>query len=113
MQELKQQIEHRQIESLISEQGRTPVPGMQIFQDTTDFMKLDFGDVLVLEDTPYFIIRNEKEVGFWMDGDPKYWVKGIKYDIVDTDNIEKVSNLLNNFLSTACRVILLFKKIQQ
>lgn len=75
MQALKQQIEHRQIKSLISEQGRTPVPGMRIFQDTTDFMKLDSGDVLILENTPYFIIRNEKEVGFGMDGDPKYWVK--------------------------------------
>ena len=75
MQALKQQMEHKQIETLIRAQGRTPMPGMRIFQDSTDFMKLDSGDILGLGDKPFFIIRNEKEVGFGMDGDPKYWVK--------------------------------------
>ena len=75
MQVLKQQIEHRHIEALIRAQRRTPIPGMRIYQDTTDFMKLDSGDILVLGNNPFFIVRNEKEVGFGMDGDPKYWVK--------------------------------------
>lgn len=72
MQVLKQQIEHRHIEALIKAQRRTPIPGMRIYQDTTDFMKLDSGDVLVLGTNPFFIVRNEKEVGFGMNDDPKY-----------------------------------------
>lgn len=75
MQAIQKQIELSRIEGLIRARGRTPLPGMRIFQDTTDFMKLDSGDILVLGDKPFFIIRNEKEVGFGMDGDPKYWVK--------------------------------------
>lgn len=68
-------MEYRQIEDLILAQGRTPMPGMSIFQDTSDFMKLDSGDIMLLDNKPFFIVRNEKEVGFGMDGDPKYWVK--------------------------------------
>lgn len=60
---------------LIRNSGRQTAPGMKIVEDTTEFMDLDPGDVMVLEEIPYLISRNEKEVGFGQDDEPKYWVK--------------------------------------
>lgn len=64
-----------QVEELIVEQGRKPASRMRIVDDTTDFMALDPGDVMVLDDTPYLITRNEKEEGFGQDNESKFWVK--------------------------------------
>ena len=55
--------------------GRKMKPEMSIFQDTSDFMNLEAGDVILLEDTPYLISRNEREYGYGQDDDQKYWVK--------------------------------------
>jgi len=63
------------INGLILNKGRKVKPGMSIYVDTTAFMDLDSGDVLLLDGEPYLISRNEIESGFGMDGDPKYWVK--------------------------------------
>jgi len=53
-----------------------PIPlSLKIVEDTTEFMSIDKGDILLLDETPYLVRNNEKEVGFGMDGDPKYWVK--------------------------------------
>jgi hypothetical protein len=53
-----------------------PIPSaINIVDDTTEFMNIDRGDVLMLDNTPYFVKSNEREIGFGMDGDPKYWVK--------------------------------------
>lgn len=64
-----------QVEELIVEQGRKPASRMRIVDDTTDFMALNPGDVMVLNDTPYLITRNEKEEGFGQDNESKFWVK--------------------------------------
>jgi hypothetical protein len=53
-----------------------PIPSaLNIVEDTTKFMSIDRSDVLLLDNTPYFVKSNEKEIGFGMDGEPKYWVK--------------------------------------
>ena len=53
-----------------------PVPlNFRIIEDTTEFMGLDKDDVLLLDNIPYLILRNEKEIGFGLDDEPKYRVK--------------------------------------
>lgn len=53
-----------------------PVPSkLKIVEDTTEFMDLDRNDVILLDNTPFLVIRNEKEIGFGFDNEPKYWVK--------------------------------------
>ena len=61
--------------SLIEQSGRKPKPDMTVYRDTSAFMDLEPGDVIVLEDTPFLISRNERESDCGMDDDPKYWVK--------------------------------------
>ena len=67
-------LEH-QIHELMHKRGRKIAPQMTVYDDTSAFMDLDSGDVILLEGEPYLISRNEIESGFGMDGDPKYWVK--------------------------------------
>ncbi|WP_170302486.1 hypothetical protein [Desulfosarcina widdelii] len=43
--------------------------------DTTDFYKVDYGDVLVLGNHPYLILNNAKEGRFGLDDQEKFWVK--------------------------------------
>ncbi|MBC2745257.1 MAG: serine/threonine protein kinase, partial [Desulfosarcina sp.] len=43
--------------------------------DTTDFFKVDYGDVLLLADHPYLILNNAKEGRFGLDDQEKFWVK--------------------------------------
>lgn len=45
-----------------------------IFTDTTEFMKIESGDVIKLEGLHYLVIRDEAERSFGIE-DPKYWVK--------------------------------------
>jgi hypothetical protein len=53
-----------------------PVPyKFRIIKDTTEFMALDKDDIILLDHIPYLILRNEKEIGFGLDNEPKYWVK--------------------------------------
>ena len=68
-------MNRKQVEALITERGRKPSSRMRIVDDTSDFMALNPGDVMVLNDNPYLISRNEKESGFGQDDDPKFWVK--------------------------------------
>ena len=65
----------KQINNLFEERGRKTHPNMHIYHDTSAFMDIESGDVIVLDDVPFLINRNEKESGFGMDDDPKYWVK--------------------------------------
>lgn len=46
----------------------------RIYRDTTEFMKISYGDVIALEDQHYLVLRDEAERSFGIE-DPKYWVK--------------------------------------
>lgn len=83
-------MERREIEKLIVSKDRKVTEEMKIVTDTTDFMKLDNGDVLILGNDPYLILRNEKERGFGMDDDPKFWVKRVIDLKNDTKKIVKL-----------------------
>jgi len=47
----------------------------QIHTDTTDFFRVEYGDVLVLGDGIYLVRHNAKEGRFGLDDDIKFWVK--------------------------------------
>lgn len=68
-------MKNDEIISLIEQSGRKMKPDMTVYHDTSAFMDLEPGDVIVLEDTPFLISRNERESDGSMDDDPKYWVK--------------------------------------
>ena len=47
----------------------------QIHTDTTDFFRVEYGDIVVLGDSPYLVRHNAKEGRFGIDDDVKFWVK--------------------------------------
>ena len=47
----------------------------QIHTDTTDFFRVEYGDVVVLMGRPYLVRHNAKEGRFGIDDDVKFWVK--------------------------------------
>jgi hypothetical protein len=52
------------------------LPGnFRICTDTTDFFRVDYNDVLILNNHPYLVRGNAKEGRFGIDDEPKYWVK--------------------------------------
>ena len=68
-------MKNTRINDLLEKRGRKINPDMYVYHDTSAFMDIESGDVIVLDDVPFLISRNEKESGFGMDDDPKYWVK--------------------------------------
>jgi hypothetical protein len=51
------------------------VPGRVKVKDTSDFFRVDYDDVVVLDSVPYFIRNNEREGRFGIDDEQKFWVK--------------------------------------
>lgn len=49
----------------------------RIVTDTTEFMSIDYGDVMLLEGKHYLVNKNLSERRFGLE-DPKYWVKRCK-----------------------------------
>ena len=55
-----------------------PIQGSHRFKihtDTTDFFRVEYGDVVVLGGKPYLIRHNAKEGRFGIDDEIKFWVK--------------------------------------
>ncbi len=48
---------------------------LRIHTDTTDFFRVEYGDVVVLDGNPYLIRHNAKEGRFGLDDEVKFWVK--------------------------------------
>lgn len=56
--------------------GRERVPkNVNVITDTTDFFRVNFDDVLILGNIPYFIRNYEREGRFGIDDEPKFWVR--------------------------------------
>jgi len=55
---------------------------LKVITDTTDFYKVDYGDVVVLGRRPYLIQNNEREGRFGIDDQQKFWVKRSR-DLID------------------------------
>ena len=45
-----------------------------LYTDTTEFMNIQYGDVIELGDSHFLVLRDEQERSFGVE-DPKYWVK--------------------------------------
>jgi hypothetical protein len=54
---------------------RDRVPRHAQIKDTSDFFRVDYDDVVVLNDVPYLIRNNEREGRFGIDDEQKFWVK--------------------------------------
>lgn len=63
--------------SLIAKQtGSQNIPDkFSIITDTSDFFRIEYNDVLILESNMYWIKGYEKEGRFGLDDEPKYWVR--------------------------------------
>jgi serine/threonine protein kinase len=46
-----------------------------IFRDTSDFYRIEYGDILILNSVPYLVRHNAKEGRFGLDDEVKFWVK--------------------------------------
>jgi hypothetical protein len=46
-----------------------------IISDTSDFFRVDYDDVVILDERPYFIRNYEKEGRFGIEEQPKFWVR--------------------------------------
>jgi hypothetical protein len=56
--------------------ARPPQPGeLRIVTDTSDFFRLETGDVLLLGGTPYLMRSSVREARFGLDDEVKHWVK--------------------------------------
>jgi len=49
--------------------------GFRIHNDTSDFFRVEYDDVVILNGKPYFIRHNAKEQRFGLDDEVKFWVK--------------------------------------
>jgi hypothetical protein len=54
---------------------RERVPKRVRVKDTSDFFRVDYDDVVVLDSVPYFVRNNEREGRFGIDDEQKFWVK--------------------------------------
>jgi hypothetical protein len=54
---------------------RERVPKRVKVKDTSDFFRVDYDDVVVLDEIPYFVRNNEREGRFGIDDEQKFWVK--------------------------------------
>jgi hypothetical protein len=66
-----------EIKELISRRlGAGHVPrDLRIHRDTTNFLAIDTGEVMLLGGVPYLVRGHEREGRFGLDDDPKFWVK--------------------------------------
>ncbi len=73
---------------------------LKIFEDTSEFMSIDAGDILRLSGNDYLVTGHAREGRFGIDDQPKFWVK-IAIDL--TTGMKKIIKLV--FLETFNRTI--------
>jgi hypothetical protein len=47
----------------------------RIITDTSEFIRVDYDDIVILNNSPFLIRHNQKEGRFGLDDQPKFWVK--------------------------------------
>lgn len=47
----------------------------KIYKDTSDFFRVEYGNVVILNEKPFLILHNAKEGRFGLDDEEKFWVK--------------------------------------
>ncbi len=67
----------------------------RLVTDTTNFLSIDYGDIILIDRKRYRVTGHEREGRFGMEDDPKFWVK----KAVDTETGEKKIIKLSYFES--------------
>ncbi len=52
-----------------------PGQRLKVHKDTTDFFRIEYGDIVILGGNPFLIRHNAKEGRFGLDEEEKFWVK--------------------------------------
>lgn len=68
---VKQILERLQPDAYVDRYGK-------VYTDTSDFMRITGGDIIVLNNEHYLVLRDEMERSFGLE-DPKYWVKRCRH----------------------------------
>lgn len=55
--------------------SQRPGHRFNIFKDTSDFYRIEYGDIVILNNVPYLVRHNAKEGRFGLDDEVKFWVK--------------------------------------
>jgi hypothetical protein len=56
--------------------GEEHVPRrVRVVEDTSDYFRVDYDDVVVLDGRPFFVRNFEREGRFGIDDEPKFWVR--------------------------------------
>ncbi len=55
--------------------SQRPGHRFNVFRDTSDFYRIEYGDIIILNDMPYLVRHNAKEGRFGLDDEVKFWVK--------------------------------------
>ena len=58
---------------------------LQVHTDTSDFFRIEYGDIVMLSGRPYLIRQCAREGRFGLDDDVKHWVK----HAVDLENSDR------------------------
>ncbi len=80
MVELSNRDSSRLISKIKEVSGFTIKPPIELISDTSDFMRIDRGNVLWLEGKEFFVSGNVYEPRFGLEDQPKFWVKS-GYDL--------------------------------
>lgn len=65
----------------------------RLVTDTTNFLSIDYGDIILIDQKRYKVTGNERERRFGMEESPKFWVK----KAIDTETGEKKIIKLTHF----------------
>ena len=60
---------------IMEKTGRPADEKSKVFEDTSEFMSIDYGHVLRLAGNDYLVLGNAREGRFGIDDQPKFWVK--------------------------------------
>lgn len=52
-----------------------PGQRFRVYEDTSDFFRIEYGDIVILNGNPFLIRHNAKEGRFGLDDEEKFWVK--------------------------------------
>ena len=55
--------------------SQKPGQRFRVYKDTTDFFRIEYGDIVILDGNPFLIRHNAKEGRFGLDEEEKFWVK--------------------------------------
>jgi len=55
--------------------SQKPGQRFKVYKDTTDFFRIEYGDIVILDGSPFLIRHNAKEGRFGLDDEEKFWVK--------------------------------------